>query len=261
MIKKLILGLLGLILVVGLGLYLLGSNIDGIVKTSIEKYGVLATKAPTSLDNVSISLRDGKASLVGFNLGNPQGFTAPSAMKFSLVSIQIDPEKITQGGPIVIKEIIIDAPEVTYEVLKDGTSNLQTIQKNIQAFAASLSPNKGLGDKPGDQVANDKAERKVIVEHLTISNGQIKLSHELLAGKELPNAKLPTIEMQNIGKEDMGVTGAKLAEILLEKITTKAIEVGQANLVGQLRDQGIESLKGAVEQSEIGKAIGGFLNK
>ncbi|MDX9689879.1 MAG: hypothetical protein EOM37_00795 [Proteobacteria bacterium] len=261
MIKKFLIGVLSLLLIVGLGLYLVGSNLDGIIKRGVEKYGTMAAGAPVSIRNVQLDLSSGKVTLEGFNLGNPTGFSDQSAMKFGVVAIEVDPKSVTETGPILIKNIIIDAPELTYEVIKSGDSNLQKIQDNVRIFASSISSEGKTATSETKTNGNQSAERKIIVEHLTVSNGSVKLSHALLAGTNLVDAKLPTIEMYNIGKDSGGITSAELSQILLQKISAKSIEVGQRNLAGELGKQGIESLKGAVEQSEIGKAIGGFLGK
>ncbi|MDD3181806.1 MAG: hypothetical protein PHD48_03250 [Alphaproteobacteria bacterium] len=264
MIKKLVLGLIALITVIIVAVLVLGSNMDSIIKANIEKYGTEATKAATTLNKVQISLTSGMGTLEGFILSNPAGFKSDSAMRFNKVAIELDTKSVVGNGPIVIRKILIDAPELTYEVLKNGGSNLQTIQNNIKAYAASLTgpaPATKAPAEPTTAATSKDNERKLIVEHLTISNARVKLSHELLAGKNLVDAKIPTIELSNIGKNSAGVTAASLAQIILQKLSNKAMEIGQANLVNELRDQGLESLKGAVEQSGVGKAIGNIFGK
>lgn len=262
MIKKLLIGILSLLVIIGGGLYLLGTNLDSIIKSGVEKYGTLAAGAPTSLKNVQLALSSGKLTLEGFQLGNPAGFSNENAMKFGLISVEVDPKSVTGTGPILIKNITIDSPEMTYEVIQNGDSNLQKIQDNIRSFASKASPeSSSASSSQANEAPQASSERKIIVEHLTVSNGSVKLIHALLAGTKLVDAKLPTIEMHNIGKDSGGITSAELSQILLQKISAKAMEVGQRNLAGELSKQGIESLKGAVEQSEIGKAIGGFLGQ
>lgn len=262
MIKNIMLGLLALIVVVAVGIFVLSSNMDSLIKTSIEKYGTEATKAPASLDKVQISVSSGKGSLEGFKLGNPEGFKADSAMKFKLVAIELDTNTVVGEGPVVIRKVVIDAPELTYDVVKDGSSNLQRILDNVKSFANTLPQPTASGEQPAkDKEDSKKNGRKLVVEHLIITNGTVKLSHELLAGKPIANAKLPTIEMSNIGKNTDGVTAASLAEILLQKLSNTAIAAGKGELVDALREQGIESLKGAVEESGVGKAIGNFFGK
>ena len=259
MIKKLLLGIVSIIILIAAGLIYLGSNLDGLIKSGVEKYGTMATKATTTLEKVELSLTSGKGTLQGLTLGNPEGFNSESSLKLGLISVLIDTNQIAGTGPIVIKEISIDAPALTYEAKKDGTSNLQKIQENLQTFVSSLSNGKTpeqVKDASSSEPAKAEDARKIIVEHLIITNGNVKLSHELLVGKDLLDAKLPTIEMRDIGKNSAGVTAAQLTQTILQKLTAKAMEVGQASLVKELGNQGIESLKGAVEQSGVGKALG-----
>jgi hypothetical protein len=264
MLKKLAILIVGIIIVLGAALLFLGANLDTLIRKGVEQYGTMATKAPTTLDKVELSISTGKGTLHGFKLGNPEGFSSSTAMSFNLVSLQIDPQQITGTGPVTIKEIIVDAPAITYEAKKDGSSNLQQIQTNIQTFANNLSKQASpvQNTEQGKEPATVKEEsRKIVVEHLLITNGSVKISHELLAGKDIVDAKLPTIEMRDIGKNSAGVTAAQLTQTILQKLTTKAMEVGQQNLIKELGNQGIESLKGAVEQTGIGKTIGNIFGQ
>jgi len=267
MIKKIIMVIIGLIIVAGAGVLYLGANADSLIKASVEKFGTAVTQTATTLQSAHISFNSGEGTLKGFMVGNPEGFATDSAMKFGTVSVQLDKMSILGKGPIVIHNVLIDAPEMTYEVNKEGSSNLEKIQANISAFTAKLvaQATKDETSIPNTEQPMDnnvqEPERKIVIEHLTISNGRVKLSHALLAGKNLVDEKLPTIEMSDLGQNGTGMTSAALAQLVLQRLTSKAIEVGQLHLVDKLRENGIESLKGAVEQSSIGKAIGNFLGK
>ncbi|MGE4351439.1 MAG: AsmA family protein [Bdellovibrionales bacterium] len=264
MIKKLVIGLGAIVVLAVVIVLLLGSNLDTIIKTAVEKYGSEATQTTATLNKVQLALTEGKASLQGFSLSNPKGFSSKKAIAFNLVSVELDPQSVMGDGAIVIKKVIIDAPQLTYEVKKDGNSNLQTIQKNVQAYANSLSSDtKAQASAPAKEEKKPaaSAERKVIIERLVISNANVKLSHELLADKNLVDAKLPTIELTNLGKSSGGTSPAQIAQIVLQKLTSTAIKIGQSNLIKELRNQGVESLKGAVEQSGVGKAIGNIFGK
>lgn len=254
MIKKILLGILGLVAVAAVGLFLLGSNIDSIVKAAVEKYGTEATKAKTTLASVYLSARNGEGKLEGFTLGNPDGFATDSAIKIGKISVKIDPKTLMGTGAIVIDDITIDAPQVTYEVSAKGESNLQTIQNNATAYAGALTGGKKQ-DGAAQKDAKPEESRKILIKKLTIKNGEVTLNHELLKGDNLIAAKLPVIQMTNIGGDKGGTTPVAVARAILEKLTAAAISVGQNNLVKKLREQGLNSLKGAAEESEVGKAV------
>ncbi|HBM90833.1 MAG TPA: hypothetical protein DD400_03015 [Rhodospirillaceae bacterium] len=260
--KKLISSLLALLVVLVVGGVLFTSNLDSIIKSAVEKYGSDATQAETTLSDVEISLSSGKGTLKGFNLGNPEGFTTDSAMAFDKVSVEIDTKSVMGDGPIIVREILIDAPAITYEVTKNGTSNLQKIQENIAAYTSSLRAGEEKQPAEGKTSEEDSQnERKIIIEKLVISNGQVKLSHALLEGKNLVDTKLPTISMSNIGKNDGGMSPARLMQLVLGKITSKAMAIGSSSLVKELGGQGIDALKGAAKESGVGKVFDGLFGK
>ena len=266
MIKKTIMAVLALVVALVIAVVFLGTNLDSLIKAGVEEIGMRATKAPTTLQKVEVSLTTGNGTLQGFTMGNPEGFMSDSAIKIGAIAIELDPQSVMGEGPIVIRKILIDGPELTYEARKNGTSNLQTIQNNIKSFANTIEVAKqkaaasgAAPPSPSASIDAKGAGRKIIVEQLIVSEGRVKLSHELLASEKLVDAKLPSIEMANIGRDTQGVTAAALAEEILQKLTDKAIEIGQAHIVSELSKQGLESLKGAVEESGIGKALGNLL--
>ncbi len=253
MVKKLLIGG-GILAVLILGaVFFVGSNLDSLIKVAVEKYGTAATKAETTLQSVKLCLSEGAGGLYGFKLGNPEGFSSESAIKIGEASIKVDPKSIMGTGPIIIHEIVIAAPEITYEVTADGKTNLQTIQKNVSAFSGQIDT----GDKKsgGEAAKKEEPQRKIVIEKFIVKDGKIKLNHALLKGKDVAAVKLPDMNITSIGR-DGGASPAVVAKTILSQLTTNAIDAGGEAMVKQLRDQGIESIKSAVEQSEVGKEVG-----
>ncbi len=255
MLKKILVGVLGLIVLVAVGIFLVGSNIDSIVKAAIEKYGTEAAQAETTLKKVSLSATNGEGSLEGFVLGNPEGFATKEAIRVDKIAVKLDTKSIMGKGPIVVLDVLIDAPQVTYEMAGKGESNLQKIQDNVSSYANKLTRDaENTAGKPKEETKEES--RKIVIKNLVIRNGQVKLSHELLKGDNLVTAKIPFIQLVNIGEGRGGATPADIANAVLDRLTSAAISVGHANLVKQLRQQGLDSLKGAVQESETGKTVG-----
>lgn len=248
------------------GAYYLGSNLDKIIKAAVETYGTQAAQAETTLQNVRISLSSGEGVLEGFRLGNPKGFSDGGAISFARVDVKVDPKSFTTGGAAVIREVTIDQPLLTYEVLKSGESNLLTLQRNITAYAATISGKKkeAQADVAVSADSTKKNAPTMIIEKLVIRNGEIKIAHEMLADKGIV-AKLPVIEMANVGKDSGGLSPEALAQLILNKLITTAVQAGQADLIEGLRTQAVDSLKSAVQETDIGKggskALGGILGQ
>ncbi|MGO8914208.1 MAG: hypothetical protein ACLQDM_33495, partial [Bradyrhizobium sp.] len=155
-----------LIIVAGVGYYLF-SNLDSYIKAAIEKYGSQATQASVTLDKVVISISTGEGGLFGLTVGNPKGFATPHAITVGAITVKLDTSTVTGSGPIVIREIDIDKPQVTYEVGNTGGSNLDAIQKNTQAYA---------GGGSNAPTASGGQERKLIINNLYVRDGQIGIS-------------------------------------------------------------------------------------
>ncbi len=253
MIKKLATLLIILIVLVGGAGYYLFANLDGLIKTTIEKYGSAAVQSDVRLDSVKLTLASGEGMLNGFSVGNPKGFSTPKAFYLGNIAIKLDTNSVKGNGPIVISDITIDKPQVTYELLNTGDSNLQAIQRNTQAFAASFK--KGASSAPAND-NNDEGEkkesgqgRKIIISNLMIKNGQIAISQEMLKGKQL-RAALPEIHLTNIGKASGGATAAEVAQQIFGAISNAAAQAS----VTELAKNKLGGLINAVPTGAIGGA-------
>jgi hypothetical protein len=242
-IKKILIGVAVLLVIVVAGAYFLWSNIGGIIKTALENYGSQATQSEVKVSNVKLSLTSGEGSISGISIANPKGYSAGNAFMLGQVSVKLDTGTVTQN-PVVIKEIVIDAPQVNYEMGADGGSTLQTIQKNVNAYAAKM----GGGGTPSQQPAagSKEPERKLIIENLYVRNGQISASHAALKGQHVKSG-LPTIHLTNIGKAKGGASPAEVANEVIGAISQQAAKVAAVDL-----GKTLESLKGSLGGATTG---------
>ncbi len=252
MAKKIIIAVVALLVVVAGGVYFLYSNLGPILKAAIEKYGSEATQAKVTVDSVKLSLSDGQGSISGLVVGNPQGFSGPKAIDLGSISLAVDTGSVTQN-PVVIKQIIIAAPQVMYERSGSG-GNLEKIKDNVTQYANADRAKSSGGPQPSNQpsspagspstpsTAEKKAERKVIIEDLQVRDGKVSISATQLPGKTF-SANLPAIHLRDIGKSKGGATPAEVAEQVLGAITNEASKVAVADLQKQLGNLG-----GAVQE-------------
>ena len=102
------------------------SSLDDLIQEAVQTYGSEITQAKVSLAEVDIDLTSGRGSLRGLSIGNPAGFDTPSAFELGAISITIDTGTVTDDT-IVITEIVIEAPVITYELRsEEHTSELQS---------------------------------------------------------------------------------------------------------------------------------------
>lgn len=221
---------------VGVTLYVLSAKHE-LIQEAVETYGSEIIKGKVTLDSVEIDLISGKATLRGFTVGNPAGFDTPNAFSLGAVSVAIDVGTLT-GDTIIIKEIIIDKPVVTYEIGDNG-SNIDAIQRNVESYMSRFG-----GGQSSASNDSGGSETKLIVEDLYIRGGAVNVSAGFLGGKSM-GAALPDIHLEDIGKESDGVLPEKIAEIIITAITD-----GTTSAVSGL---GLEAL-----QAEAGKMIEGI---
>lgn len=230
--KKVLIGLVVVIVIVAAAGIFIWSGRDSLIKTAVEKAGSEATQVPVTLAEVDTgSITDGQAAMRGLTVGNPSGFNTDSAFKLGEISIKVDPTTVL-SDVIVVKEVVIAKPEVTYEFGADG-SNIGTIQKNVEQAAGGGSSSSGGGSSSS---GGDGGEGpRVVIENLYVRDGNVNVSADFLKGQKV-GSPLPTIHLKNIGKKDGKNTGAtpeEIAEVVIATISKSATgAVGKLNVAG-----------------------------
>ncbi len=262
--------LTALVLLVVLILFFVVSSLDSIIKAAVEKYGSEVTQVEVRLDKAKVSITSGEGSLRGLTVGNPKGFKTNRAFSLGEISIVLDVGTVTQN-PIVIKEIVISAPEVTYE-LSSGGSNIDVIQRNVNAYTGTAKGKAKVKDPSNNP---DKEGRKLIIQHLYVKKGKVNVSATMLKGKEL-SAALPDIHLKDIGKQKGGADPSEVVEKLVMAISQSAGKaVGTLDLdriVGSVKDAvagmkgQLEGVKGSADSAkqaaeEGAKKLGGAFKK
>ncbi|MBO6520105.1 MAG: hypothetical protein JJ900_04350 [Rhodospirillales bacterium] len=208
--KKVFIGVgVVVVLLVAGGIYLY-SNLGGIIKSAIETYGSEATKAEVTLNSVDLDAGSGKAALNALSVGNPSGFKTKRAFELGSVAVQLDTSTLN-SDPIVINSVMIDGPKITYE-LANGGSNVDAIKRNVDEYA------KQFGGGGSSASSSEGEGPKIIIEKLTITGGEVKVSASFLDGKEM-GSSLPTLTLTDIGKDDGGASPAEVIKQVIDKMT------------------------------------------
>jgi hypothetical protein len=227
-VKKLLMVVVVLgVLAVG-AVVLLLTNLGAVIKSAVEKFGTEATGAPVTLSSADVSLTSGDGTLKGLVVGNPPGFAADSAFRLGEITLKIDTNSVTTDT-IIVREVVINAPQVTYELGNSLSSNLDAIQKNVDAFSKRVGGGSGGAAKPAEPPA--EGGKKLVIEHLYIRGGKVSLAATVAGGKGA-TASIPEIHMKDIGKDSGGATPAQVAANVLDALTESALE---AAAVGELK--------------------------
>ena len=226
-----------------------------VIKTAVEKIGSEATQAKVTLHTVDLDMIQGSGAMKGLVVGNPKGFKTPSAFELGSISLQIDKSTLS-SNPVVIDSIAINGPIVTYEKA-NGTSNVDAIKANVDAFAKKFSGG-------GTATTSDSKQgggKKLLIKKLTITGGQVKLNAGVLGDKTL-NASLPDLTLTDIGKDSGGASPAEVAKSVIDKLTAGIMSINPDKLIGNAAQAIQGAAKAATDAAKgvsegAGKAVEG----
>ena len=123
-----------LVLIVA-GVVFLYLSLNRVIRSAVETYGPEVTKSEIRLGGINVSPLSGEAQLSNLVVGNPPGFKTPSAFKLGAMRVSLEVGSVL-SDTIAIREIIISAPEITYE-LGPGGSNIAVLQKMCRSSPAA----------------------------------------------------------------------------------------------------------------------------
>ncbi len=241
--KKLMIGLVVILVVIAGGVFFLFSNLNSLIQTAVEEAGTRATGVPVTLAKVDIDVTGGSGAMGGLNVANPAGYGTDYVFNLGEIKVTLDVESVT-SNPVIIKEVIVTAPKVIYE-LGDGGSNVDVIKNNVDRFQQSLTG----GSSGGSSGASEGEATKVIINDLYVRGTEVSVSAPFLAGEKLGTG-VPDIHLKDIGKDDGGKIPAEVASQIIDSILAQVnTAVGSLNLDG-LQDAAKAAAEGAVKAVE-----------
>ena len=212
-----------LLAVAGVFVFVIG-NLDSIVKDVIESQGSEVAGVPVTVSGVEIKVLDGRASLSALTVGNPAGFKSDNAISLGGISVQLNTASVSEPV-LVITEIAVDKPMVTYE-LASGGNNIGVISDNVKKSTGDGSSGTA---EPGESEA---AGKKLIIETLHIRGGTVRVAASLLGDQQIEGT-LPDITLRDIGKESGGATPEQVAEKVMAALTSAASQTAATLGVGK----------------------------
>lgn len=196
--------------------FMLQNPLGRLVKMAVEEFGPEMTQAAVKVGRVEISATDGHGALSGLFLGNPKGFKSDYALKAGTVEIELEPASLAKDV-IVIRKILIDAPQIGYEKVDDIT-NFDAIQRNIEKYLGTKS------DK--SEKSKQGSGKKMTIDSFVIRNAKVNYNGML-------ELTLPDIELRNVGKKTGGATSAQVVKAVVAELNTKlAIALAKVAVIG-----------------------------
>ncbi|MDH4318920.1 MAG: AsmA family protein [Desulfobulbaceae bacterium] len=222
-----------LLLLLGVALGLLIYNVGPLSKAGVEKVGPTIVNTPVTIGNVVMNWSDAEVALSDLLIGNPEGYVKEHLLAMGSVTVQLDTATLL-SDEIHIKQILIDSPIVNYEQ-KLSENNISRVLDNVRSRKTSESS----GAATSRQQVSGK---RVVIDHLMISNGGVYASSELTGSKE-QYVSLKEIELHDVGKD-----GENGVEVVVEKVLSEIqrsvlAELSAAIISHRSKDTDVEGKK------------------
>lgn len=236
--KKLLYLFVVLLLLAVAGVVSLYFTVGHIVKAGVETVGPRVTKCQVTVGHIGVSPLGGEVTIRELVVMNPDGFSQNAAFSLGTVRVKLEPKSLF-GERIVIREVLVEAPEIRYEVALTGGTNVGRIQKNVEEFTALFDT--------GKEPVEAKEAKLLQIDDLRITGGKITVAASLKGVSTGVPVKLPEIHKRNIGAGESRNTYEVVGGILDDVL---------GNVIGAGRDAATQVLGGLKDLGSAAKDVG-----
>ncbi len=233
---------LGVLAVAAVAAYVFTPSIETIVKKLVNKYGSQVTGTEVNLGGFNLSLTNGTGKISSLTVGNPKGYKSANIISLGEVSVKVNLKSLTTDT-IIIDEINVKKPIITYEMLSLTQNNIKELQNNISNNTASAAKEEKAEAAKGEEGAS----KKVVIKVININDGEIQAVTSVPGGSA--EVKLPNIQLTGIG-EDKQNSGENIA-VTISKILNKVLATASETVV----KSGLNNVK-AVAEENLNNVVG-----
>lgn len=253
--KKLLYFLLAIVVIVCLAVGAVLFFLDGIVKTSINKYASEAVGVPVSVADVSIKPFSGHFAVNGLKIGNPTDFKSPDLLSLDNIAVDVDMKSLL-SKKIVIKSIEVTKPEITYEMLSLKQNNISDVIRILKAKSAQED-----SEPKTEEAAESKpSDISVVIDMVKVASGTIDAVMNVSGHTNSVAVDMPSITLNNIGGEKPQTLSDGLMEIFTTVLQKAMQTVVNAN-VTDLKQIADDNMNGIVDKVKEKIGLFGLFGK
>ena len=244
MIRKIVIGILALAVACILTTVFF---FDAIASRVISTAGTRVLGVTTTVRSTHLGLLDGKSSVSGLKISEPNGFGDGSMISVETASVTAGLSKLL-GSDIVIDELSIDGVTVNLVEVK-GQVNLQVVATNLTSTDTKEEAT------PAPATKDDKPAGTVTIRQLKVTNIKVFATGDtVLIGSKPVAVTIPDILINDIGtKTPVSEVAAQVSTQLMNHLLVAIVE---AKIVG-LPQSMMSGLSSA--SSSLGNATASFL--
>lgn len=217
--------------------------------TSSKAFNKLAPDiigTPTHVEDVSISVYQGRIEINDLFVGNPEGFSSDKAFSLDKMVLEVEPSSLL-GQTIRVEEIAINNPTIIVEYA-NGKINLSEIQKHLKSRRPAKEDKPSV-DKPDPQKKDKGEGRKLSVNKIELTDADV----QLIANGKSHKIESPDIILENVAPE--GVSASELSLLIVEKILGQ-VKLDATHLSEEIGKQVTKELEQQLQQAtEQGRGL------
>lgn len=264
-VKVVLVVVLVLAVLVGASLFFFGDRgLGALVKQVVERGGTYAMGVRTTLAEAEVDSGEGRVTMEGLRVDNPQGFQANAFMTLTGGSVRVVPASILREV-VEVPELTLAGIELNLERTADG-ANYQAILDSLKRFE---SGEKAEPD-PGEQEGGKKfVVQKLVIRDVSVSARLLGTGNEAIDDAAAVELELPVIELAEVGSAADPMTAGEIVSLVIKTLIQSSLEIGGNRLptemladlqsgleqLSSLRDMGVEALAGV--QDTLDQAMSG----
>ena len=239
-IKYTLLALLLIIIIAVAGVWF---YLDTIVQKAVNKYGSQLVGTEVNLESFTLNPFKGMLKIGGLTIDNPNGYSSPKLLTLGGINVKVDPKSLF-SDTIVVEDITIDNPTITYEMPDFSTSNVMHIQQNVAQNSAAEDK------KVAEEAKEDDAgsSKNVVIKKVSVANGALSAITPLQKNETALSIDLPAVEMLNLGGEGQKLTLKDSVVEIFNKILFNAIST-VTKVLGSAKDMAQKAAGAAIDSA------------
>ena len=255
-VKYTLLSLLALVVIAIIAAWV---YLEPLVKGVVHKVGTQVVGTEVTLDGFKLHPIDGELEITGLKVANPQGYKEPNLLSLGGVFVKVNVKSLYTDN-IVVENIRVTAPEITYEMPNYTTSNIQQIQENVARNTASNKNKKPVKEETAE--TKTAPAKNVVIRNVLVEDGKLSALTPLQKNGEALVLDLPAVEITGIGDGRKNMTIDESLTIVFNRILFNATSVATKAL-GNVSDAAKKLADEAAKQAEgrVREEAEGLLNK
>ncbi len=216
--------LLALLLVVVGAVVAVWLYLEPLAKGVVHKFGTQVVGTEVVLNEFKFHPLDGEVEIVGLTIANPDGYIAPNLLSLGRIFVKLDVKSLL-SNTIIVENVELNKPEITYEMPDFSTSNVMQIQQNIAKNTSSTTPKEESVVEERVEEGVSKPAKKVIIKKVLVEGGILRAITPLQTNDTALTLVMPAVELTGIGENKHSLTIQETIVTVFNKILFNATSV------------------------------------